>query len=110
VTAVLGLIAVVSGLLTVAGREIVQGFGQLWNQAAAGFDEVLVRLAESPLGIDRAQIDAYLDAAGEQVSASSDTLLSGAVSVTTTVGHVLAGVILALFCLVFFLKDGALIW
>lgn len=108
--AVLGLLAVVAGLLTVAGREIVQGFGQLWGQAAAGVDELIVYLAQSPLGLDRAQIESYLAKAGDQVSASSGTLISGALSVTTTVAHVLAGTLVSLFCLLFFLKDGAQIW
>ena len=107
---VVALLAVVSGLLTVAGREILQGFGELWTQAEAGFEELLVDLAASPLGLDAAQIDAYLEQGGEQLSANSGTLLSGAVSVTTTVAHVLVGAIVTLFCLLFFLKDGAMIW
>lgn len=107
---VLGLLVVVSGLLTVAGREIVQGFGALWNQAQAGFESLLTDLADGPLGLDSAQLQGYLDEASAQLSSNSDTLISGALSVTTTVGHVLAGAVVTLFCLFFFLKDGALIW
>lgn len=109
-TAVVGLIAVVAGLLTVAGRQIVSGFGELWDQAAAGFEELLSYLAASPLGLDRAQIDAYVQRAGDQLSANSGSLVSGALTVTVTIGHVLAGTLVALFCTLFFLKDGALIW
>ena len=108
--AVLALLAVVSGLLTVAGRQIVRGMGELWSQAEAGLDELLVTLASSPLGLDRAQIENYVQQAREQLSANSDTLVSGALSVTTTVGHVLAGAVVTLFCLLFFLKDGSMIW
>ncbi len=107
---VVALLALVAGLVTLAGREIAQGFGELWAQAEAGFEELLGQLAASPLGLDQGQIDAYLDQAREQLSANSGTLISGAVSVTTTVGHVLAGAVVTLFCLLFFLKDGALIW
>jgi putative heme transporter len=107
---VIALIALVAGLVTLAGREIAQGFGELWTQAQAGFEELLVQLAASPLGLDQAQIDAYLEQAQEQLSANSGSLISGAVSVTTTVGHVLAGAVVTLFCLLFFLKDGAQIW
>lgn len=107
---VVALLAVVSGLLTVAGREILQGFGELWTQAEAGFEQLLVDLAASPLGLDAAQIDAFLEQGRDQLSANSGTLLSGAVSVTTTVAHVLVGAVVTLFCLLFFLKDGATIW
>ena len=109
-TAVVALLAVVAGLLTIAGRQIVLGFGELWSQTSAGLEKLLVSLAASPLGIDREQIDAYLARAGDQLSANSGTLVSGALSVTVTVGHVLAGALVALFCTVFFLKDGPLIW
>ena len=46
----------------------------------------------------------------DQLSANSESLISGALSVTTTIGHVLAGVVITVFCLIFFLKDGPLIW
>lgn len=108
--AVVGLLAVVSGLLTVAGREIAQGIGELWNKAAAGFEELAVVLASSPLGLERDQVDTYLQQIGGELSNNSETLLTGALSVTTTVAHVLAGAVVTMFCLVFFLKDGAMIW
>ena len=108
--AVLGLLAVVSGLLTVAGREIVQGIGDLWSRASSGIDELLEYAATSDLGLGSEEIGRYLDQAREQLSSNSGTLVSGALSVTTTVGHVLAGAVVTLFCLFFFLKDGATIW
>lgn len=108
--AVVGLIALVAGLLTIAGRQIALGFGELWAQAAAGLEELLDYLAEGPLDLDREQIDAYLEQAGDQLSTNSGSLVSGALSATVTIGHVLAGTLVALFCTIFFLKDGALIW
>ncbi len=109
-TAVLGLLALVAGLVTLAGRSIAKGFDELWVQTQDGFDELLESLATGPLELDRTEIDAYLDQAGDQLSANSSTLVSGALSATVTVGHVLAGALVTLFCLLFFLKDGALIW
>ena len=108
--AVLSLLAVVSGLATVAGRQIVQGVGELWTKASAGLDELVVTLASSPLGLDSADIERYIDQGREQLSANSQSIVSGALSFTTTIAHVAAGTLVALFCLLFFLKDGALIW
>lgn len=106
---VVGLVVVVGGLLTLAGRQLVIGFGELWAQAQAGLDTLLAHLAESPLALDAAAIDDYVRRAQEQLGESSGTILSGALSVTTTVGQVLAGAVIALFCLLFFLKDGRLV-
>lgn len=107
---VLLLLALVGGLMTLAGREIVQGFGALWDQAQAGLDELLETAAAGPLGLDAAQIDRYLEQGREQLSENSGELASGALSATVTIGHVLAGAVVTLFCLLFFLKDGAQIW
>ncbi|MBC7307772.1 MAG: AI-2E family transporter, partial [Dietzia sp.] len=109
-TAVVVLIIMVAGLVTLAGRQIVTGLEDLWAQTQAGFTELLDTLAAGPLQLDRAQIDDYLSQAGDQLSANSGTLVSGAVSATVTVGHVLAGTLVTLFTTFFFLKDGALIW
>lgn len=109
-TAVVLLLVVVGGLVTLAGRQIATGFEDLWAQTQAGFTELLDSLADGPLDLDRAEIDDYLSTAGDQLSANSSTLVSGAVSATVTIGHVLAGALVALFTTLFFLKDGALIW
>jgi putative heme transporter len=106
---VIGLVAAVGGLLTLVGRQLVMGFGELYGQAQAGFSALLAYLADSPLGIDPAQIEGYLAQAQDQLRANSDTLVSGALAVTTTVGSVLAGTLIALFVLIFFLKDGPMI-
>ncbi|MBC7292094.1 MAG: AI-2E family transporter, partial [Actinotalea sp.] len=57
---VIGLVLVVVGLLTLVGRQLVMGFGELAGQAQEGFRALLAYLAESPLGIDAEQIEGYL--------------------------------------------------
>lgn len=104
-----GLLVVVGGLLTLAGRQIADGVGDLYEQATEGFSALLVYLAESPLGLDTAQIESSIEQVQDQVSANSSSLVSGALAVTTTVGNLLAGAIITLFCLLFFLKDGPVI-
>lgn len=108
--AVLVLVGVVGGLLALAGQQIATGFADLWSQASAGLDELVTYLSEGPLGLDASQIQSFRSQITDQLQANSGTLVSGALSFTTTVGHVLAGALITLFCLVFFLKDGPLIW
>jgi len=108
--AVLLLLAVVAGLLTVAGRQIVHGVGDLWEQASQGVQRLITYLSDGPLGLDQKQLETWLDQLTEQLKANSGTLVSGALSVTTTAAHVGAGALITLFCTLFFLKDGPQIW
>ncbi|NTW41437.1 MAG: AI-2E family transporter, partial [Cellulomonadaceae bacterium] len=56
--AVLGLIAVVGGLVAVAGRELAQGVAVLYDQSLQGLNQLVTYLATSPLNLDEAQVDA----------------------------------------------------
>jgi len=106
----IGLLALVGGLLTIAGNSVVRGFSDLGDQAAQGVEEVTLWLAEGPLHLSAEQIESYIDQIGSSVSANSGGVVSGALSVTTTLGHVAAGGLIALFCTFFFLLDGGTIW
>ena len=48
-TTLVGMIAVVVGLLVLAGRSILIGFTDLADQAVQGFNELLSWLADGPL-------------------------------------------------------------
>ncbi|MCA5892827.1 AI-2E family transporter [Isoptericola sp. NEAU-Y5] len=107
--AVVGLIVLVGALITLAGRSIVGGFQDLADQAVAGFEQFTTWLAEGPLSLDSKQISEY----GQQLQDSAvagSGLVSGALGAATTVGHVLVGALIALFCTIFFLLDGRSIW
>ncbi|GAA1987699.1 hypothetical protein GCM10009718_26490 [Isoptericola halotolerans] len=107
---ILGLIAFVTGLVVIAGQSIVNGFQDLWDQAVAGYEEFLSWLSEGPLGLDTATLADLGSQAQDLVADQSSTLITGALGAATTVGHVLVGVIIALFCIIFFLQDGRTIW
>ena len=109
-TSVVGLVTVIIGLVVLAGNQIVNGFSDLWDKAAQGVQQGLDWLASGPFGMENIDIDAYLDDIVQAVEQNSGTLVSGALSVTTTVGQVLAGAVIALFCTLFFLIDGRRIW
>lgn len=110
ITSVLLLIAFVSGLLTLAGRQIATGIGELWAQAADGFQELLDLVVGLGIGISGETIDGWLEDATGQLGENSDSILTGALSVGVTLGHVVVGVIVTMFALFFMLKDGRTIW
>ncbi|MCM3662413.1 AI-2E family transporter [Georgenia satyanarayanai] len=106
----LGTLAVVVGLLTMAGRSVIAGFTDLADQATQGFGELLSWLSDGPLGIDEAQLQAWLDEGMATLESNSSALVSGALAATTSVTQVAAGAVISLFCLFFFLREGRRIW
>ncbi len=108
--AVLGLISFVTGLAVLAGRSIIQGVSDLSAKAVEGFDTFLKLLSNGPLGIDTDRLSHIFDDLTGAAEENMGALLSGAISVTTTVGQFLAGTLIALFCAFFFLLDGRRIW
>lgn len=106
----IGLVAVVAGLVTVAGRSIVGGFQDLRDQAVQGFEQFTDWLSQGPLNVDSVTLSSYLDQAQSALTENQDSIVSGALGAATTIGHVLAGALIALFCTFFFLLDGKRIW
>ncbi len=100
----------VGGLLVAAGQSIIAGLDELKAKAGAGINAVVDWLASGPLNISATDLQDYLDRAGQTLQDNAGGVVHGAVSVTATVGVVTAGALLALFCLFFFLKDGAIMW
>ncbi|MDO8144063.1 MULTISPECIES: AI-2E family transporter [unclassified Isoptericola] len=107
---ILSFIAFVVGLVVLAGSQIVTGFQDLWDQATQGFQEFLDWLSTGPLGIDSQQLSDYTNQVQDLFASQSSNLISGALGAASTVGHVLVGFIIAIFCTIFFLQDGRSIW
>lgn len=107
---VLGFIGLIAGSLALVGRQLVTGFGELWSEALAGVKQVQDWLAEGPLHLTADQMDQYLREATAALQNNSSSILSGALSFGNTAGHFAAGLVLALFILIFFLLEGDRIW
>jgi len=107
---ILGFLGLIGGSLALVGRQLVAGFSELWSEALAGIQQIQGWLAEGPLHLSAAQIDQYLQEATAALQNNSSSILSGALSFGSTAGHFAAGLILALFVLIFFLLEGDRIW
>ncbi|MFI7482835.1 AI-2E family transporter [Kocuria sp. M1R5S2] len=108
--AVLLLIGLVTGLLVLAGRQIVLGFAQLSQNVVVGTQQLLGWLEDGPLNISADSVNDWIDDLGTTVQDNSEAILSGAMSFGSTAGSVLTGMIIMLFTLLFFLMDGERIW
>ncbi|NTV40510.1 MAG: AI-2E family transporter, partial [Demequinaceae bacterium] len=107
---VLLLVVAVTGLATAVGASVVQGFDSLKTSASRGFDTVVNWLVEGPFHVSSDQINTSVDQIMSTVRDHAWGLASGAVSVTSTIGAIVAGVVLALISLFFFLRDGSQMW
>ena len=107
---VLLLVTAVVGLATAVGASVVAGFDSLRSSASRGFDTVVIWLVDGPLHVSSEQINGAVDQVMATARDHAWGLASGAVSVTSTVGALVAGIVLALISLFFFLRDGSQMW
>ena len=59
-----------------------------------------------PLGLSERQIDDAINSAEASLRDNQSTLTSGAIGAAATVGHIVTGLLIALFTMFFFIKDG----
>jgi len=107
---VLITLAIVAALIALIGQQIATGFSDLRDDAADGLTELQKQLANGPLKLTNAQLDSYVQQAAEALRGNSSTVVSSALTVTATAGHVLTGFFLVLFSSYFFLSGGEGIW
>lgn len=110
VVTLIAVVGAVSGLIALAGNSIVNGLPELVDNAIAGFQDALDWLSEGPLALDQATISSWYAQIEQQLSENSQAIVNGALSLTTSAGHIAAGALIALFCLFFFLREGRTIW
>lgn len=110
VLTMLTMVAVVAGLLFLAVFQVGREFSELRHESIGAFRSFREWLSTGPLQLSHAQIAEYLTSLREWVQTDSKPFISGALSVGSTVGRFLAGILLAMFSTLFILIDGAGIW
>jgi predicted PurR-regulated permease PerM len=106
----LGSLAIVGGLITLAATQIAQGSQGFSARLVIAYEGLKEFLLTSPLHLTEAQINDFVAQGLDSVQNESAVFVSGALSVGTSLGHLVAGLLLTLFCLLFILVDGANIW
>ena len=106
----LSVIVGVSLLLYLVVTQVGAGFGALRERALTALDDFAAWLAASPLHITDGQLTELADQGWAALQANAGSILPGVLSAGSTVGHVLVGILLALFTTLFILIDGDRIW
>jgi predicted PurR-regulated permease PerM len=109
---VIGVIAAVVTLLTVAGNQVANGAQDLADSVVEGVGQITDWLKNGPLHASDSQINDFLDRAQDSLKkfVQDGELLSHVGEIGTAVGHIVAGFFIVLFSTYFFLADGERIW
>jgi predicted PurR-regulated permease PerM len=105
----LGTLAALGALIFLVVTQVIRGFDGLRTQTVQSYGQFTQFLRDSPFQISETELS---DAINQGVKGlqSGGILVSGALSVGTTVAHVLTGFLLVLFSTLFLLIDGKGIW
>ena len=99
-------ILVVAGVVALVVEQFVAGTPKLADQVSGGLGQIQNWLVNGPLHLSQAQIDSALNSAKEAVAKNRDALTSTALSTAGSIARVVTGLVLTLFTLFFFLRDG----
>ena len=106
----LGTAAIVSGLVWLVVWQVRIELPKVQASSAEAFQQFQVWLHDGPLNLSDTQISDYLDQGVQFLNEQAQALLTGALAIGTTVGHVVTGAVLSLFILICLLADGGSIW
>ena len=110
VTTLIVFVVVVGGLVYLVINELVRGWESLQARTILAYDDFVQYLLDSPLRVTEAQLNEWVTALATEFNINSSWVLSGALSVTSSVGSWLIGAGIAIFALIFFIHDGSRIW
>lgn len=106
-----GGLAALGAMLSFVVTAFVTGLPELQAQLTRSFNETIKPLlAGPPLNIPDDQLTNLPAVLSQAAADNQDALTSGALTTAVTVGELVAGLVLALFVLIFFLYDGAGMW
>ena len=110
ITTLVVFLVVVGGLVYLVINEVVRGWESLQALTILAYDDFVQYLLDSPLQVTESQLNEWVTALATEFNIDSSWILSGALSVTSSVGSWLVGAGIAIFALIFFIHDGARIW
>ena len=105
-----GFLVIVAGLVLLVVWQVRIGLPQLEQESVAAYDRARDTLRQPPFSISDEQLAGYLTSIGQVVRNDSGQILGGALKVGSTTGHLLAGMLIAVFSTIFLLIDGRGVW
>jgi len=107
---IVGTLAIVAGLIWLVVWQVSRQWSSVQTRTVEAVDQFREYLIDGPLHLTTGQIDDLLTQALTLIQEQAQLLLSGALAIGTTLGHVAVGALLSLFILLCLLADGGGIW
>lgn len=108
--AVIGMILVLTGIISLTGQQLLRGFVSMADKALQGYQQLIAWLKDLGYEFGADQLNQLLNQAESAVSNNPSSVLHGVSQVGSTAAEVVTGTLLTLFTLVFFLMEGERIW
>lgn len=103
-------VGLVGGVFYGVGLAFVSGLPELSTQLTASIAGIQEWLRTGPLGLNNEQFTAIGDQILAALRSSQASLAQGALGAVSTVGELLAELLLAVFTLIFFVYNGGTVW
>ena len=100
----------VAGAVSIVAPAVADQLDDLGRELRAGFDQAVKWLIEGPLNLTQGEIDRSIDQAIDRLRESSGPLTRGVISGATLVAELIAGLLLFVVLVFFFVHDGRRIW
>ncbi|WP_436498241.1 AI-2E family transporter [Actinokineospora sp. HUAS TT18] len=106
----IGSLGVLGGLFTLTVNALITGAGDLGGALRDSVVSIRDWLVNGPLDLSERQVDAAVDNLISVIGGQAERIVSGASTTAAVIGAALAGLVLTLFALFFFLYEGERIW
>lgn len=110
IVSLVGGLAAVGALIWLVVDQIAAAYPSLRDRALSQYDNIQDLLGSSALGISERDINNYLDQATEWLQSNSGSILSGVASAGSSLTHILTGLFVVIFTVIFLLIDGKNVW
>ena len=107
---IVALTVVVSGLVFLVAKQVQGAYPELRDRVSTFISDTRTVLSNEPFNVDTQEINDLTGQVFTYAQENSQTLISGLSSAGSTAGHVVAGIFLAFFSVIFLLLDGKNIW
>lgn len=98
------------GLITLIVREFIVNYETIYDTVQQGLERGTEWLSQGPLNIDQSSLQQGIDDALASLQGNPGEIVGTSLSVLSTTGSVLSGILLTLLIILFFLVDGRMIW
>jgi putative heme transporter len=102
--------AALAGVLALIGPVFVDQFDELQSSVDEGVDEVVSWLVQGPLELERQEIDNAVNDALDSLRENSGDIGQGVLSGASLLAEIIAGLLLLVVLVFFFVHDGRRIW